>query len=168
MERRTPWLFPGNHPRPPHHPHLHCVVPGGQLSIDSTRWVACRPGFFLPVRVLSRHFCRLFWTYLQDAFDAGIIRRINAALLFSSWAANSPGLPRILFPSTVLHHSSSLVDRHPRFNSHRRAYGQRFSPIHFLARRRGASLPGVLSPRRRAKNALHLRRTLYYALSGER
>ncbi len=36
-----------------HHPHLHCVVPGGGLSPDGTRWVACRPGFFLPVRVLS-------------------------------------------------------------------------------------------------------------------
>ena len=37
-----------------HHPHLHCVVPGGGLSPDGTRWVACHPGFFLPVRVLSR------------------------------------------------------------------------------------------------------------------
>lgn len=42
-----------------HHPHLHCVVPGGGLSPDGT-WVACRPGFFLPVRVLSRLFQRLF------------------------------------------------------------------------------------------------------------
>jgi hypothetical protein len=39
---------------------LHCVVPGGGLSPDGTRWVACRPGFFLPVRVLSRLFRRLF------------------------------------------------------------------------------------------------------------
>ena len=43
-----------------HHPHLHCVVPGGGLSPDGTRWIACRPGFFLPVRVLSRLFRRLF------------------------------------------------------------------------------------------------------------
>ena len=42
------------------HPHLHCVVPGGGLSLDGTRWVACRRGFFLPVRVLSRLFRRLF------------------------------------------------------------------------------------------------------------
>jgi hypothetical protein len=54
-----------------HHPHLHCVVPGGGLSIDATRWVSCRPGFFLPVRVLSRLFRRLFLEYLQDAFDTG-------------------------------------------------------------------------------------------------
>ncbi len=39
-----------------HHPHVHCVVPGGGLSLDGTRWIGCRPGFFLPVRVLSRLF----------------------------------------------------------------------------------------------------------------
>jgi hypothetical protein len=39
-----------------HHPHVHCVVPGGGLSADGERWVSCRPGFFLPVRVLSRLF----------------------------------------------------------------------------------------------------------------
>ena len=43
-----------------HHPHLHCVVPGGGISLDGKRWIACRPGFFLPVRVLSRLFRRLF------------------------------------------------------------------------------------------------------------
>ena len=43
-----------------HHPHLHCVVPGGGVSLDGKRWIACRPGFFLPVRVLSRLFRRLF------------------------------------------------------------------------------------------------------------
>ena len=54
-----------------HHPHIHCVVPGGGPSLDGTRWIACRPGFFLPVRVLSRLFRRLFLQNLQDAFDAG-------------------------------------------------------------------------------------------------
>ncbi len=57
-----------------HHPHLHCVVPGGGLSPDGTRWIACRPGFFLPVRVLSRLFRRLFLEYLDKAFDAGQLR----------------------------------------------------------------------------------------------
>jgi hypothetical protein len=56
------------------HPHLHCVVPGGGLSHDGTRWISCRRGFFLPVRVLSRLFRRLFLTYLHDAFDAGQLR----------------------------------------------------------------------------------------------
>jgi hypothetical protein len=52
-----------------HHPHVHCVVPGGGLSPDRQRWIACRPGFFLPVRVLSRLFRRLFLEQLQKAFD---------------------------------------------------------------------------------------------------
>ena len=56
------------------HPHLHCVVPGGGLSRDGTRWVACRPGFFLPVRVLSRLFRRLFLQCLEETFDAGRLR----------------------------------------------------------------------------------------------
>ncbi len=54
-----------------HHPHIHCIVPGGGLSIDGSRWVACKPGFFLPVRVLSRLFRRLFLTQLRDANHAG-------------------------------------------------------------------------------------------------
>jgi hypothetical protein len=54
-----------------HHPHLHCVVPGGGSSPDGTKWVACRPGFFLPVRVLSTLYRRLFLTLLQAAFDEG-------------------------------------------------------------------------------------------------
>jgi hypothetical protein len=54
-----------------HHPHLHCVVPGGGLSADGQRWIACRPGFFLPVRVLSRFFRRRFLELLEQAFDDG-------------------------------------------------------------------------------------------------
>jgi hypothetical protein len=54
-----------------HHPHVHCVVPGGGLAPDGQRWIACRPGFFLPVRVLSRLFRRLFLDQLQAAFEAG-------------------------------------------------------------------------------------------------
>ena len=54
-----------------HHPHLHCIVPGGGLSLDGSRWVACKPGFFLPVRVLSRLFRRLFLEQLCDADHAG-------------------------------------------------------------------------------------------------
>ena len=56
------------------HPHLHCVVPGGGISPDGTRWIPCRPGFFLPVRVLSCRFRRLFLTYLQESFDAGKLK----------------------------------------------------------------------------------------------
>ena len=61
-----------------HHPHLHCVVPGGGLSPDGEHWIACRPGFFLPVRVLSRLFRRLFLAQLRSAFDDGELRFFNA------------------------------------------------------------------------------------------
>jgi hypothetical protein len=53
-----------------HHPHLHCVVPGGGPSLDGARWVDCKPGFFLHVRVLSLLFRRLFLEQLQFAFDS--------------------------------------------------------------------------------------------------
>jgi len=54
-----------------HHPHLHCVVPGGGLSPDGKTWIPCRPRFFLSVNVLSCLFRRLFLRYLQQAFDSG-------------------------------------------------------------------------------------------------
>jgi hypothetical protein len=67
-----------------HHPHIHMIVPGGGFSLargeegdsptgtkGSARWVSCRPGFFLPVRVLSRLFRRLFLDKLVAAHDAG-------------------------------------------------------------------------------------------------
>ena len=53
------------------HPHLHCVIPGGGLSPDGSRWIPCRNNFFLPVRVLSRLFRRLFLEHLRAAFDSG-------------------------------------------------------------------------------------------------
>jgi len=49
------------------HPHVHCVVPGGGLSPDQRQWIACRLGFFLPVRVLSRLFRAKFLSFLRDA-----------------------------------------------------------------------------------------------------
>jgi hypothetical protein len=54
-----------------HHPHVHIVVPGGGISLDGKRWVSCRPGFFLPVLVLSRLFRRLFLEMLVAAHHAG-------------------------------------------------------------------------------------------------
>jgi len=54
-----------------HHPHAHIIVPGGGLSPDGQRWIACRPRFFLPVRVLSRLFRRLFLERLTAAYHAG-------------------------------------------------------------------------------------------------
>jgi Putative transposase/Transposase zinc-binding domain len=60
------------------HPHLHCVVPGGGLSPDRTRWIPCRRGFFLPVRVLSRLFRRLFLELLEKAFADGQLQCFSA------------------------------------------------------------------------------------------
>ncbi|MDE3028044.1 MAG: IS91 family transposase [Paracoccaceae bacterium] len=54
-----------------HHPHIHMIVPGGGLSLDGTRWLPCRPGFFLHVRVLSRLFRRLFLEGLLALHRAG-------------------------------------------------------------------------------------------------
>jgi hypothetical protein len=51
------------------HPHVHCVVPGGGLSPDQSQWIACRPGFFLPVRVLGRLFRAKFLCFLRGAYD---------------------------------------------------------------------------------------------------
>lgn len=56
-----------------HHPHVHCIVPGGGLSPDGTRWIACRRGFFLPVRVLSHLFRRLMLQRLIAAHAAGAL-----------------------------------------------------------------------------------------------
>jgi hypothetical protein len=57
-----------------HHPHIHCVVPGGGLSPDGTRWIASRPNFFLAVKPLSRLFRWLFLKRLIAAFNAGALR----------------------------------------------------------------------------------------------
>ncbi len=60
-----------------HHPHTHMIVPGGGISPDGKAWIACRPGFFLPVRVLSRLFRRLFLEKLVAAHEAGDLQFFN-------------------------------------------------------------------------------------------
>ena len=57
-----------------HHPHVHMIVPGGGISLDGKSWISCRPGFFLPVRVLSRLFRRLFLEKLIAAHEAGRLK----------------------------------------------------------------------------------------------
>jgi Putative transposase/Transposase zinc-binding domain len=74
-----------------HHPHVHGIVPGGGLSLDGERWVACRPGFFLPVRVLSRRFRRRFLEGLAKAHRAGQLQffgeyaALTEAAAFAEW-----------------------------------------------------------------------------------
>src|ERR1700693_2676332 len=57
------------------HPHLHCVVPGGGISLDGSRWIGCRKSsFFLPVRLLSHRFRKSFLRSLHQAFRKGALR----------------------------------------------------------------------------------------------
>ncbi len=76
-----------------HHPHVHGIVPGGGLSPDGERWVACKPGFFLPVRVLSRLFRRRFLEALAQAHAAGQLQfygehaALADASVFADWLA---------------------------------------------------------------------------------
>ena len=76
-----------------HHPHVHGIVAGGGLSQNAERWVACKPGFFLPVRVLSRLFRRRFLEELAKAHRAGQLQFFgeDAALAnatrFADWLA---------------------------------------------------------------------------------
>jgi len=75
----------------PHHPHVHGIVPGGGLSLDGEQWIHCRSGFFLPVRVLSRLFRRLFLERLNQAYQAdnlklfGKHRLLAKAKAFDNW-----------------------------------------------------------------------------------
>ncbi|MBI4696749.1 MAG: IS91 family transposase, partial [Gammaproteobacteria bacterium] len=77
-----------------HHPHLHCIVPGGGVALDGTRWVACRKGFFLPVRVLSRLFRRLFLEALDAAHRTGQLqcfgehRALNEPAAFNAFLSS--------------------------------------------------------------------------------
>ena len=76
-----------------HHPHVHGIVPGGGLSPDGERWVACKPGFFLPVRVLSRLFRRRFLEELAKAHRTGQLQffgeftQLADATAFADWLA---------------------------------------------------------------------------------
>ncbi len=76
-----------------HHPHVHGIVPGGGLAPDGSRWIACRSGFFLSVRVLSRLFRRRFLEELQRLHDSGALRffgehtALANAAAFKAWLA---------------------------------------------------------------------------------
>jgi hypothetical protein len=76
-----------------HHPHVHGIVPGGGLALAADRWVPCRPGFFLPVRVLSRLFRRRFLEALSAAHRRGQLQcfgefvHLTDAAAFATWLA---------------------------------------------------------------------------------
>jgi Transposase zinc-binding domain/Putative transposase len=115
-----------------HHPHIHMIVPGGGISLDGTRWVSSRPGFLLPVRVLSKLFRRLFLTRLLELYAAGALeffgghaglrdRRVFLRLIArlrkkncrvgGDVAAPTPHRSgRADFPHPVLHERDSLAE----------------------------------------------------------
>ncbi len=107
-----------------HHPHVHGIVPGGGLSPDGKNWVACRPGFFLPVRVLSRLFRRRFLEALQQLHQAGKLRffgehtALADALAFRQWLAPMRKCEWVVYakrpfagPSAVLAYLSRYTHR---------------------------------------------------------
>ena len=107
-----------------HHPHVHGVVPGGGLGSDGKQWVACRPGFFLPVRVLSRLFRRRFLEELQQLHQAGTLQffgehvSLADAQAFTQWLAPMRKCEWVVYakrpfagPSAVLAYLSRYTHR---------------------------------------------------------
>jgi hypothetical protein len=107
-----------------HHPHIHIIVPGGGIAPDRQRWISCRPGFFLPVRVLSRLFRRLFLEQLAALHAAGRLQffgdhaRLNARGAFAAYLAPLRKLEWIVYskrpfggPEAVLAYLSLYTHR---------------------------------------------------------
>jgi hypothetical protein len=107
-----------------HHPHIHMIVPGGGISLDGQRWLGCKPGFFLPVRVLSRLFRRLFTDKLIAAHQAGQLaffgKRAGLAdtKTFTTWLAPSRNSEWVVYakrpfagPKAVLAYLSRYTHR---------------------------------------------------------
>jgi hypothetical protein len=127
-----------------HHPHVHMIVPGGGISLDGQSWVPCRPNFFLPVRVLSRLFRRLFLQMLVAAHEAGrltffanhqALADMTAFAAFLKAAVWRPrgraGLPVALHPPCC--DLQSPPDQHrqqPRHVQDQRLPDRRTGPIH--------------------------------------
>jgi hypothetical protein len=106
------------------HPHVHCVVPGGGLSPDQSQWIACRPGFFLPVRVLGRLFRAKFLSFLRSAYgrrqlsfhgqqrhleDPALFRQLIAGLREKEWVVYAK--PPFGGPETVLKYLARYTHR---------------------------------------------------------
>ena len=121
-----------------HHPHVHGIVPGGGLPPDGERWVACRPGFFLPVRVLSRLFRRRFLEELAAAHDGGRLQFFgeHAALAdaqaFAQWLAPLRQCEWVVYakrpfagPAAVLAYLSRYTHRVAISNSRLLAFDER-------------------------------------------
>jgi len=121
-----------------HHPHVHGIVPGGGIALDGQSWRACKPGFFLPVRVLSALFRRLFLTQLRSAYDAGQLHFFgqHQALCdrqaFQDWLAPLRAVDWFVYakrpfagPAAVLAYLSRYTHRVAIANSRLIAYDER-------------------------------------------
>ena len=107
-----------------HHPHVHGVVPGGGLSLDGKQWIACKKGFFLPVRVLSRLFRRLFLEKLHLAYRSGKLqffgeqKRLDDDKVFTDWIKSHRHMEWVVYakrpfagPEAVLAYLSRYIHR---------------------------------------------------------
>ena len=121
-----------------HHPHVHGIVPGGGLAADGRTWVACRQGFFLPVRVLSRLFRRRFLEELQHLHHAGRLQffgehtALQDAKVFVDWLAPMRQCEWVVYakrpfagPQAVLAYLSRYTHRVAISNSRLRALDER-------------------------------------------
>ena len=90
-----------------HHPHVHMIVPGGGVSLDGERWIACRPGFFLPVGVLSRLFRRLVLDKLAVAHGAGALQ------FYGKLAALSPALAFAMYLAPLRNREWVVYSKRP-------------------------------------------------------
>jgi hypothetical protein len=121
-----------------HHPHVHGIVPGGGLALDAQRWVPCRPGFFLPVRVLSRLFRRRFLEALAAAHRRGQLQcfgefaHLTDARAFATWLAPLRECEWVVYakrpfagPAAVLAYLSRYTHRVAISNSRLLAFDER-------------------------------------------
>jgi len=121
-----------------HHPHVHGIVPGGGLALDAQRWIACRPGFFLPVRVLSRYFRRRFLEELQQLHRRGELHffgehaELTDPARFTDWLAPLRQVEWVVYakrpfagPAAVLAYLSRYTHRVAISNSRLIAHDER-------------------------------------------
>jgi hypothetical protein len=121
-----------------HYPHVHGIVPGGGLAADGERWVTCRPGFFLPVRVLSRLFRRRFLEDLQQAHRDGRLQffgddaGLSAPRAFAQWLAPLRTIEWVVYakrpfagPAAVLAYLSRYTHRVAISNARLLAFDER-------------------------------------------
>ena len=110
-----------------HHPHIHCIIPGGGLGPDG-HWAACRPGFFLPVHVLSRLFRRLFLERLQAAYKTGHLvffgnlAHLGERSAFAQYLAPAKRIAWVVYAKPPFGGASQVLDYLGRY-AHRVAIG---------------------------------------------